>query len=425
MNDQENEKRNLVYMWKRSHQLATVQIVCIVVHWLMCHRRNYISRPTKQSMIHKQKVRDELMNQHQNNQRCRDIIRMGTKAFNNLYEILKRDGGFQPTKLATTEEQVAKFLYILSHNVKNRAISFFFRLFGETISRHFHRVLRSIITLEDQFLQQPTGSNASPEVRSSNMFYPYFKDCVGAIDGTHVFVEVSRDEAPRYRGRKGYPTLNVLAAYSFDLKFTYILPGLEGTASDSRIIKNALTREDKLIIPNGKHYLVDAGYMLRSGLIAPYGGVRYHLKEYSSHPPQNSRELFNLRRTSLGNAIERAFGVLNKRFPIIGSTTEPNYSADTQSSITLACCILHNYLMGVDPDESLIEEVDKKISNEFVESEEVDDAPINVDENHFEVYNNYMIVDEDATRGEFVRDALAIEMWRDCINLNENYIFFC
>ncbi|KAK2640664.1 hypothetical protein Ddye_028459, partial [Dipteronia dyeriana] len=187
-------------------------------------------------------------------------------------------------------------------------------------------LLRSIITLEDQFLQQPTGSNVSPEVRSSNRFYPYFKDCVGAIDGTHVRVKVSRDDAPRYRGRKGYPTLNVLATCSFDLKFTYILRGWEGTASDSRIIKNALTRKDNLIIPNGKYYLVDAGYMLRSGLIAPYRGVHYHLKEYSSHPPQNSRELFNM---SLCNAIERVFGVLKKRFPIIESTTEPNYSADT------------------------------------------------------------------------------------------------
>ncbi|KAK2646703.1 hypothetical protein Ddye_021898 [Dipteronia dyeriana] len=57
-------------------------------------------------------------------------------------------------------------------------------------------------------------------------------DCVRAIDGTHVRVKVSRDDAPRYRGRKGYPTLNVLAACSFDLNFTYIVPRLEGTASD-------------------------------------------------------------------------------------------------------------------------------------------------------------------------------------------------
>ena len=83
------------------------------------------------------------------------------------------------------------------------------------------------------------------------------QDCVGAIDGTHIRVKVSSVEAPRYRGRKDYPTQNVLAACTFDLKFTYVLPGWEGTASDSRIIKNALTRAYPLKIPEGmyKYYI--------------------------------------------------------------------------------------------------------------------------------------------------------------------------
>ncbi|PKI53498.1 hypothetical protein CRG98_026104 [Punica granatum] len=46
-----------------------------------------------------------------------------------------------------------------------------------------------------------------------------------------------------------WPTLNVFAACDFDLKFTYVLPGWEGTASDSRILKDAVTREDSLNIP--------------------------------------------------------------------------------------------------------------------------------------------------------------------------------
>ena len=62
-----------------------------------------------------------------------------------------------------------------------------------------------------------------------------------------------------------------------------------------------------------KYYLVDAGFMLTGGLITPYRGVRYHLKEYSKrNPPQNHKELFNLRHASLRNAIERTFGVLKK-----------------------------------------------------------------------------------------------------------------
>jgi hypothetical protein len=88
------------------------------------------------------------------------------------------------------------------------------------------------------------------------MFYTFngiieCQDCIGAIDCTHVRVKVSIELAPRYRGRKDYPTQNVLAACTFDLKFTYVLVGWEGTASDSRIVKSALTRRYPLKVPQG------------------------------------------------------------------------------------------------------------------------------------------------------------------------------
>ena len=61
--------------------------------------------------------------------------------------------------------------------------------------------------------------------------------------------------------------------------------------------------------------------MNRSRLIAPYRGVCYHLREYSIRPPENAKELFNLRHVSVRNTIKKAFGILKKRFPIIASTT--------------------------------------------------------------------------------------------------------
>lgn len=36
------------------------------------------------------------------------------------------------------------------------------------------------------------------------------------------------------------------------MKFTYVLVGWEGTASDSRILKGTLSREDPLKIPEGQ-----------------------------------------------------------------------------------------------------------------------------------------------------------------------------
>jgi hypothetical protein len=64
-----------------------------------------------------------------------------------------------------------------------------------------------------------------------------YQDCVGAIDGTHIQVKVFAKDAPWYRGRKEYPTQNILVVFTFNLKFTYVLEGWEGSASDSRIIK--------------------------------------------------------------------------------------------------------------------------------------------------------------------------------------------
>ena len=77
---------------------------------------------------------------------------MGPQDFQGLCDILRRNDDLQDTQCATVEEQVAKFLHTLSHNVKTCTMSFFFCRSGETISHHFHNVLRSIIMLEDQFL---------------------------------------------------------------------------------------------------------------------------------------------------------------------------------------------------------------------------------------------------------------------------------
>lgn len=166
MEGHDNKKSNLFYAWDRRRRLAAVQVLCITVYWFMRRRRNLIDKPIRQSYIEREKIRDKLMNQLQTNEKCRDIIRMGTKAFKNLCEILRTNGDLRPTRLALVEEQVAKFLYILSHNVKNRTMSFFFLRSGETISRHFHKVLRSIISMEEQFLRQPTGLQVPPEIQN-------------------------------------------------------------------------------------------------------------------------------------------------------------------------------------------------------------------------------------------------------------------
>ncbi|XLR04685.1 hypothetical protein HN51_059556, partial [Arachis hypogaea] len=76
------------------------------------------------------------------------------------------------------------------HNVKNRTISFFFHQSGEISSCNFNAVLRAVISLEEEFLQQPFRITVPSEILHSNRFYPYFKDCIGAIDRIHARVKV-------------------------------------------------------------------------------------------------------------------------------------------------------------------------------------------------------------------------------------------
>ena len=99
-----------------------------------------------------------------------------------------------------------------------------------------------------------------------------------------------------------------------------------------------------MITRPGKFYLGDAGYALRLWCITPYRGVRYHLKEWAAGNarPQNYEELFNLRHASLRNVIERAFGILKKRFPILVYMT--SYPVEIQIMLVKSCFAIHIFI---------------------------------------------------------------------------------
>jgi hypothetical protein len=56
-----------------------------------------------------------------------------------------------------------------------------------------------------------------------------------------------------------------------------MMVGWEGSAHNSRVLGCAMSEDFK--IPNGSFYLGDAGYSLGKGMLVPYRGIRYHLRE--------------------------------------------------------------------------------------------------------------------------------------------------
>ena len=125
--------------------------------------------------------------------------------------------------------------------------------------------------------------------------------------------------------------------------FTFVLAGWEGSAHDGKVLDDAV--EKGLKVPFGKFWLGDAGYALTRWCLTPYRGVRYHLKEWEkgNAKPQNYKELFNLRHSSLRNVVERTYGVLKNRFPILKNMTA--YPFDIQVEMVISCMILHNFII--------------------------------------------------------------------------------
>ncbi|PPD90871.1 hypothetical protein GOBAR_DD12175 [Gossypium barbadense] len=273
---------------------------------------------------------------------CIEQVRMNRTAFFKLCEMLESIGGLKSSRNMLVDEQVAMFLHIISHHLKNRVIKHHFRRSGETVSRAFHSVLNAVIRLKDVLFKKPEPITAD----SSDTRWKWFKNFLGALDGTHIKIRVPTVDKPRYRMRKGNIATNMLGVCTPEMQFVYVLPGWEGSVADGQVLRDAISRRHGLQVPHVKvdscYYLVDAGYTNCEGFLAPFRGQRYHLNEWrQGYQPSSPQEFFNMKHASARNVIERCFGLLKLRWGILRS---PSFYPVPEEDAALVSCMvdLHN-----------------------------------------------------------------------------------
>ncbi|XP_006664359.3 putative nuclease HARBI1 [Oryza brachyantha] len=308
------------------------------------------------------------------------------------------------------EEQLGMFMYMLSRNASFGALTDRFQHSPKTVHRHLTSCFSAMRSLTYDIIKPPS-TQCHWKISSNPKFWPYFENCIGVIDGTHVPITISSCEAAPYRNRKGSLSQNVMLACDFDLNFVYISTGWEGSASDAGVLHSAIKYGFK--VPEGKFYLVDGGYANTPYFVAPYRGVRYHLKEQGRKNcrPKDYKELFNLRHALLRNHIERAIGVLKMRFPILKVATF--YPIETQVIIPAAAAVLHNIIRSHKGDEEWLSHQKKYIPpKKYVPLPEGDDtyrddvAPMNSQRN----------------LGNELRDNIAKKMWADYQRIRERRV---
>ncbi|XP_042416252.1 uncharacterized protein LOC122005316 [Zingiber officinale] len=222
---------------------------------------------------------------------------------------------------------LAMFLLVVSHNTRYCLIRKTFGRLHYNTSQNFNKVLKALKSIAVDMMVKP-GSTVPEKIRENTRFYPYFKDCIEAID-----------------------------------EFIYVLSGWEGSAHDSLVLTDALS----------KYFLVDGGYPNRRQFLAPFRGVRYHLQEFTGQGrhPENAKELFNLRHASLRNAIERIFGIFKSRFKIFKAA--PPFPYTTQAELVLACAGLHNFLRRECHSDEFSIELDNEVPSSSSEQVYEDD----------------------------------------------------
>ncbi|WVZ88820.1 hypothetical protein U9M48_035291 [Paspalum notatum var. saurae] len=278
---------------------------------------------------------------------CHSQLRMSTEVFMDLHDLLVRKYGLRASLHMSAYESLAIFLFICGGNESNRRSQNRFKHSGETISRKYDEVLNAIMAMAKDFIRpkNPNFPDVHSRIRDHRKAYPHFKDCISALDGTHIHVCLSPDDQIRFIGKSGIPTQNVLAVCDFDMRFTYVSTGQPGAMHDTSVLYSAIQVDDKFFPhpPRGKYYVVDAGYPNRLGYLAPYKGERYHVPEWHrGMESKTPKEKFNRVHSSIRNVIDRCFGLLKMKWQILYNM--PSYSMTKHKRIVVATMVVHNFI---------------------------------------------------------------------------------
>ncbi|KAF7349567.1 putative nuclease HARBI1-like protein [Mycena sanguinolenta] len=323
---------------------------------------------------------DEILLGHPD--RCHRELGMSAALFLLLLAELVATGDLADSCFVSAQEQVAIFVYWLVHGSSQRELQERFQRSGDTISHYLNKGLSLFATSSfyDKYVKDPVDYTPA-KILEDPRWYPFFRYCRSAIDGVHVLAYVLEQHILRYRDRHGAITQNVLAACDFDLLFTFVMPGYEGTAANGLLFDHA--RWNGFALPPGCYYLADAAFPNCDMLMTPYRGVRYHLKEWKQG---NQRPV-----------------TIHRSFSIYDMLNSESLSSDVLQALMVgAAAALHNFMRINEPINDLDDDDDYDLNGHpfLGEREEV------------EVLDMIPAVGAvEKTRADMCRDRIAQAMW--------------
>lgn len=259
----------------------------------------------------------------------KQLLRFNSESINFMSNIFvenpdSRGGGLS----AVTKMEV--FLRYMSDPGFQSGVGEDFGIHRSTVCKTVSYVADKIVEKSFEWLKFPSTHsefNTAQEKWQNRFKMPC---TIGAIDCTHIQIKKPHQFGDVYvSSRKGFATLNVQATCDANEYFTSVDAQWPGTAHDSRIWKRSN------IYSVLKHFkgtfclLGDSGYGITPWLLTPFKNCNTAAETKFNRIHKAERVI-----------IERCFGQLKQRFPVLGNRVRLNIQ--NIPKIIVACCVLHN-----------------------------------------------------------------------------------
>ena len=287
-----------------------------------------------------------------------DILRMRRRTFDKLVHDLRPYIQGQPThwrQPISVEKKVVVTLFKLMHGVCIPLVADRAALGKSTVYGILRQVCCAVSKNFGHLIAWPAGRRLA-RVTAAFQSKQQMPNCIGAIDGSHVYIAAPPNSivAADHRNRNKTFSILLQAVVDTNCYFTSVNAGPPGSLHDSahfrstelyrRVEEGVMAgfHDDPMewpaALPFPPYIVADRGYPLLSWCITPFkmGPM--------GNPLSHEEVWFNRKHSSTRMCVERGFGILKARFKEIG--TKSALKLDFVPTVVHACCILHNILIA-------------------------------------------------------------------------------
>lgn len=188
-------------------------------------------------------------------------IRIGPSTFRRIVTLIpgKRSGW-------AVEIDLICFLYWLAETCSYRTISNLFDLPRSTVETIIHRMLDIILGLRNVISNSALRDNYDEIGRQfcRRGKTDIFRNCIGAIDGTHIRIKCPVNRHQEYFNYKYFYSIQAQTVATSQYLFSDVFVGYPGSVHDSRVLRNSAiyiegrhTPEDYFILGDGGNFILN------------------------------------------------------------------------------------------------------------------------------------------------------------------------